>query len=56
VKAAIKCRCPHPQIVLVKILPAFNPSKEVGQQVMTINTLLETLKLDSEAVLGQRHA
>jgi lysophospholipase L1-like esterase len=44
----LRLRCPQSQIVLVKILPAFDPSKEVGKQVTNINTLLDTLKLDSD--------
>ena len=42
-------RCPQSQIILVKILPAFNPSKEVGAKVREINAMLYTLKLDADA-------
>jgi len=45
----LRLRCPQSQIVLVKILPAFDPSKEVGKQVVNINALLDTLKLDADA-------
>ncbi|MCX6858428.1 MAG: GDSL-type esterase/lipase family protein, partial [Verrucomicrobia bacterium] len=45
----LRLRCPQSQIVLVKILPSFDPSKEVGKQVVNINALLDTLKLDADA-------
>ena len=44
----LRMRCPESQIVLVKILPAFDPSKEVGRQVQIINAALDALKLDRE--------
>ncbi|MCY2990198.1 MAG: GDSL-type esterase/lipase family protein [Planctomycetota bacterium] len=42
----LRMRCPQSQIVLVKILPAFDPSKEVGAKVREINAALDGLKLD----------
>ena len=45
----IRLRCPQSQIVLVKILPAFDPAKEVGDRVREINTTLDGLKLDADA-------
>jgi len=44
----LRLRCPRSQIVLVKILPAFDPSYEVGKAVVDINAQLDTLKLDSD--------
>jgi lysophospholipase L1-like esterase len=44
----LRLRCPKSQIVLVKILPAFDPAKEVGKEVVNINALLDTLKLDRD--------
>ncbi len=44
----LRMRCPKSQIVLVKILPAFDPSKEVGAKVREINTALDALKLDRD--------
>lgn len=32
----------------MKILPAFNPSKDVGKEVININAALDTLKLNSD--------
>ncbi|NBR86101.1 MAG: hypothetical protein EBS84_12970 [Proteobacteria bacterium] len=45
----LRLRCPQSQIVLVKILPAFNPAQEVGARVREINAALDTLKLDADA-------
>jgi lysophospholipase L1-like esterase len=45
----LRMRCPKSQIVLVKILPAFDPAKEVGAKVREINTALDALKLDADA-------
>ncbi|MCX7006200.1 MAG: GDSL-type esterase/lipase family protein, partial [Kiritimatiellaeota bacterium] len=45
----LRLRCPQSQIVLVKILPAFNPTKEVGAKVREINAALAALKLDADA-------
>jgi lysophospholipase L1-like esterase len=42
----LRMRCPNSQIVLVKILPAFDPAKEVGAKVREINAALDALKLD----------
>jgi platelet-activating factor acetylhydrolase IB subunit beta/gamma len=44
----LRMRCPKSQIVLVKILPAFDPAKEVGKEVRNINTALGALKLDRD--------
>jgi platelet-activating factor acetylhydrolase IB subunit beta/gamma len=44
----LRLRCPKSQIVLVKILPAFNPANEVGLQVVNINSLLDKLNLDRD--------
>jgi platelet-activating factor acetylhydrolase IB subunit beta/gamma len=44
----LRLRCPKSQIVLVKILPAFDPAKEVGKEVQNINTALDALKLDRD--------
>jgi lysophospholipase L1-like esterase len=44
----LRLRCPKSQIVLVKILPAFDPAKEVGASVIDINTCLDFLKLDQD--------
>ena len=45
----LRMRCPQSQIVLVKILPAFDPSKEVGAKLREINAALDGLKLDVDA-------
>jgi len=45
----LRLRCPESQIVLVKILPAFDPAKEVGAKVREMNAALDGLKLESEA-------
>ncbi len=45
----LRMRCPQSHIILVKILPAFDPTKEVGAKVREINTTLDTLKLDIDA-------
>jgi lysophospholipase L1-like esterase len=44
----LRMRCPQSQIVLVKILPAFDPSKEVGAKVREINATLDGLTLDRD--------
>ena len=44
----LRLRCPKSQIVLVKILPAFDPSREAGKAVVDINTALDALKLDRD--------
>jgi beta-glucosidase len=44
----LRMRCPKSQIVLVKILPAFDPAKEAGKAVVDINACLDFLKLDQD--------
>ena len=44
----LRLRCPQSQIILVKILPAFDPSKEVGAKVREVNAALDTLKLEAD--------
>jgi len=44
----LRLRCPQSQIIVVKILPAFDPSKEVGAKVCEVNAALDTLKLDAD--------
>jgi platelet-activating factor acetylhydrolase IB subunit beta/gamma len=44
----LRLRCPQSQIVLVKILPAFDPAKEVGARIREMNEALDGLKLDAE--------
>ena len=41
----LRMRCPKSQIILVKILPAFDPTKEAGKSVMDINADLDKLDL-----------
>jgi platelet-activating factor acetylhydrolase IB subunit beta/gamma len=45
----IRRRCPDSKIVLVKILPAFDPSGGVGARVLEINAGVEALKLDTDS-------
>ncbi len=40
----LRARCPQSQIVLVKILPAFDPGKEVGAKIREINAALDAVK------------
>ena len=47
--ANLRQRCPQAQIVLVKILPAFDPTKDVGAKVQEMNAALDALKLESDA-------
>lgn len=47
--ANLRKRCPQSQIVLVKILPAFNPAKEVGAKIREMNAALDGLKLNADA-------
>jgi lysophospholipase L1-like esterase len=47
--ANLRQRCPDSRIVLVKILPAFDPAKEVGAKVREMNAALDGLKLESDA-------
>ncbi len=44
----LRLRCSGSQIVLVKILPAFDPGKEAGKAVVDINTVLDRLNLDRD--------
>ena len=44
----LRLRCPQSQIIVVKILPAFDPSKEVGATVKEINVALDALRLDGD--------
>jgi lysophospholipase L1-like esterase len=44
----LRLRCPQSQIIVVKILPAFDPSKEVGAKVREVNVALDTLKLEAD--------
>ena len=44
----LRMRCPKSQIVLVKILPAFDPTKEAGKAVVDINATLDALKIDRD--------
>ena len=44
----LRMRCPKSQIVLLKILPAFDPAKQVGKEVRNINAALDALKLDHD--------
>jgi beta-glucosidase len=45
----LRLRCPKARIVLVKILPAFDPTKEVGKAAVDINAALDALKCDADA-------
>jgi beta-glucosidase len=44
----IRARCPQSRIVLVKILPAFNPAGGVGAKIREINAALDGFKLDAD--------
>ena len=44
----LRLRCPQSQIIVVKILPAFDPGKEVGATVKEINVALDALRLDGD--------
>ncbi len=44
----MRIRCPQSRIVVVKILPAFDPAKEVGAKVQEINEALDRLRLDGD--------
>ena len=44
----LRLRCPQSQVIVVKILPAFDPAKEVGAKVREVNAALDTLKLDAD--------
>ena len=45
----LRLSCPTSRIVLVKILPAFDPAKEAGKAAVDINAALDALKLDADA-------
>ena len=45
----LRARCPQAQIVVVKILPAGKPGNIIYQDVKSINTALDALKLDADA-------
>ncbi len=45
----LRLRCPKSRIVLVKILPSFDPAKEAGKAAVDINAALDALKLDADA-------
>jgi platelet-activating factor acetylhydrolase IB subunit beta/gamma len=47
----LRLRCPQSQIIVVKILPAFDPSKDVGATVREVNVALDTLKLDADPLV-----
>lgn len=40
--------CPKSRIVLVKILPAFDPTKEADKAVVDINAALDALQVDAD--------
>jgi thiol-disulfide isomerase/thioredoxin/lysophospholipase L1-like esterase/tetratricopeptide (TPR) repeat protein len=44
----LRIRCPQSRIVLVKILPAFNPAGGVGAKISEINAALDGFKLDAD--------
>ncbi len=44
----LRLRCPQSLIVLIKTLPAFDPSKEVGAKVREINAALNMLELETD--------
>lgn len=44
----LRLRCPTSQIILVKILPAFDPAKEAGKAVVDVNAAIDALKLDAD--------
>jgi lysophospholipase L1-like esterase len=45
----LRLRCPKAQVVLVRILPAFDPAKEAGKAAVDINAAVDALKLDSDS-------
>ena len=45
----LRLRCPKAQIVLVKILPAFDPAKEVGARVREINAAIDGYDLNADS-------
>lgn len=46
--ANLRQRCPSSQIVLIRLLPAFDPTQEVGAKVQEINGGLDSLNLESD--------
>ncbi len=44
----LRVRFPQSQVILLKVLPAFDPSKETGAKVDEINTAVDALKLDKD--------
>ena len=44
----LRQRCPQSKVVLIKVLPAFDPSKDVGEKVRVINTALDAMKLNAD--------
>jgi beta-glucosidase len=44
----LRMRCPQSRIVLVQIIPAFDPEKEIGAKVREINAGLAALQLESD--------
>ena len=45
----LQLHCPQSQIVLVKILPAFDPAKEVGARVREMNDAIDGYDLDADS-------
>ena len=41
-------KCPASQVVVVKVLPAFQPGKSVHEDIKKVNAVLDGLKLDSD--------
>jgi beta-glucosidase len=44
----LRIRCPQSRIVLVNILPAYDPEKEIGAKVREVNAGLAALQLESD--------
>jgi len=44
----IRARCPQTEIVVLKILPAFEPGGVVYNDIKSINTNLDALKLEAD--------
>jgi platelet-activating factor acetylhydrolase IB subunit beta/gamma len=44
----LRLRCPQSKIILLKILPAFDPSQCVGRQITRINRLIDSTGIDSD--------
>ncbi|VTU02551.1 hydrolase gdsl : Lipolytic protein G-D-S-L family OS=Pedosphaera parvula (strain Ellin514) GN=Cflav_PD2866 PE=4 SV=1: Lipase_GDSL_2: Lipase_GDSL_2 [Gemmataceae bacterium] len=45
----LRLRCPDSRVVVVKVLPAFDPRKGVGRRVRDINSAVDELKLGADA-------